>query len=57
MHKLANLSVPDERVGVVRVKQKSSVLGVIMGKESEKELPPFEVRALPAEEILGKGFE
>ena len=54
---MANLSVPDEHVRVVRVKQKSSLLGVIIGKESEKELPAFEVRALPAEEILGKGFE
>jgi len=25
--------------------------------ELEKELPPFEVRALPEEEILGKGRE
>lgn len=54
---MANLSVTDTHVGVVRLKQKSNVLGVIMGKESEKELPPFDVRALPAEEILGKGFE
>lgn len=49
--------MPDKRVGIMRSKQKSSVLGVITGKESEKGLPPFEVRALPAVEILGKGLE
>lgn len=30
---------------------------VIKGKEFEKELPSFEVKALPAEELLRKGFE
>lgn len=35
----------------------TSVKGVIIGKEFEKELPPFEVRALPAKKILEKGFE